>query len=185
MTLPPPPLGDRPLTLRRHDSLEPHARTQLQSLRIDLQQLEYAGPIERALARCDEGPPEAIAGLAICLGDTVVGFVVLQRGLRCPPWAPAGAVALTAMRLDLDWQGQGLGPRALRAVDDWLRRHWPDPTVVALSVDEQNHAGRAAYRKAGFRDHGLPLAGRIGPVRVMVKPLAPATANNRNPSPAD
>ena len=42
-------------------------------------------------------------------------------------------------------------------------------TGVVLSVNERNPAGQAAYRKAGFEDHGQYLGGDAGPQRTMYR----------------
>jgi GNAT superfamily N-acetyltransferase len=157
------------LSLRDWQTLDASGLAALHALQIDPAQVEFAGTLERALASCAKGPPGEIAGLAIEQDGAVVGFVVLQHGSRRPDWAPEGAAAVSAMRIDRHRQGQGLGRAALAAVDDWLRRHWPAAKQVALSVDEGNAAGRRAYAQAGYVECAPPKPGRIGRVRFLAK----------------
>ncbi len=163
-----------PLELIRWQQLPEAQRTTLRALRIDARQIEYAGTLDRALEVCESSDPADVAGLAICLAGLPVGFVVLRRGAKRPDWAPPGAVALTGMRIGQDHQGQGLGPRALRAVEQWLAAHWPDTRRVALTVDDENQRGKRAYWRAGYADYAKPQPGRIGLVRYLAKALASA-----------
>ena len=48
-------------------------------------------------------------------------------------------------------------------------RHGSGEAGVVLSVNEGNPAGLAAYRKAGFLDHGQYLGGSSGPQRTMFR----------------
>ena len=160
------------LALARWQSLDAGQREAVLALHIPPDQMEFAGSIERAVAACDTASPDEVAGLAILEADAVVGFVVLSRGPRSPDWAPPDAVALTAMRVDARQQGRGLGKASLAGVAAWLREHWPAQSVLALCVDEENHAGRRAYAAAGFAEYQAPRPGRIGMVRYLARPLA-------------
>jgi RimJ/RimL family protein N-acetyltransferase len=75
------------------------------------------------------------------------------------------------MRIDRTHQGASLGRRALIAVDAWLWTNWPEVEKLALSVDAENLAGRAAYRNAGFSEFMEPRPGRIGTVHFLAKHL--------------
>jgi len=159
------------LLLRDVRSLDAHGLAAVHALQIDPEQLEFAGTLERALASCERGPPEHIAGLAIEQDGAIVGLVVLQHASRRPDWAPEGSAAVSAMRIDRRRQGQGLGQAALAAVPAWLRAHWPGVTQVAISVDEGNAAGRRAYERAGYVPFMPPRPRRIGPVHYLARPL--------------
>jgi RimJ/RimL family protein N-acetyltransferase len=78
------------------------------------------------------------------------------------------------MRIDSRQQGKGLGKAALALLDAWLRQHWPTSEILALRVDDGNHAGRRAYAAAGFAEYTEPKPGRIGVERYLSKPLATA-----------
>lgn len=157
------------VSLRIWQSLSPEEQAQVLALRIDDQQVEYAGTVERAVESCTTSSPTEVAGLAITLGHAVCGFLVLRRGAKLPDWAPVGSVALAGMRIDLAYQGLGVGRKSLMAVDSWLASNWPETETLALSVDAENVAGRTAYRNAGYVEFTEPRPGRIGTVHFLAK----------------
>lgn len=159
------------IDLSRWQDLTPADRDAVRRLRLGVVQLEYAGPIERAIAACEADAVD-VAGLAIRSGTQLAGFVVLKRRAQAPAWAAPGAAVVSALRIDERHQGQGLGTAALIALAAWVGTHWPECHALTLSVDEENAAGLRAYARAGFRDHGLRVEGRIGPVRYLTRGLA-------------
>lgn len=169
------------LHLALWQSLAPAQRQQVLALQLLAAQQEFAGSIERAVAAVEDALPDEVAGLAMLRAGQVIGFEVLSRGNRRPDWAPEGAVALTAMRIAPELQGQGLGQAALGRVADWLDRHWPGHSALALCVDESNAAGRRAYAGAGFTEYTTPRPGRIGQVHYLSRPLGLAAGS---PAPA-
>lgn len=112
--------------------------------------------------------------MAVLVGRVPMGFYRLD-------FAPAvvtrealgeGAVGLRAFFLDRDWQGRGLGTRALLACCDDLRARHPHCRLLALNVDCANAVAANAYRKAGFVDSGqLIPGGRAGPQRLLLRKL--------------
>ncbi|WP_411776664.1 hypothetical protein [Caballeronia glathei] len=62
------------------------------------------------------------------------------------------AFVLSALRIDLRFQGLGVGTAALRHLPARLLTHWVDTTSIMLSVDEEHMAGRRSYAKAGWVD---------------------------------
>jgi hypothetical protein len=91
----------------------------------------------------------------------------LKRGAANPSWASTAAAVISALRIDLRFQGLGIGTAALQYLPEWLSIYWPDTTSIMLSVDEENEAGRRSYAKAGWVDLGTRDKGRIGWVRYM------------------
>jgi RimJ/RimL family protein N-acetyltransferase len=164
------------IALVRWQSLDSQQRQAVLTLQIPKEQIEFAGTVERAVAACESAAEDEVAGLAILQGWRPVGFVVVSRGSKQPAWAPDGSTALTAMRIDTREQGKGLGKAALAALDAWLREYWPTSEILALSVDEENHAGRRAYAAAGFTEYTEPKPGRIGVVRYLSKRVTPASS---------
>ena len=162
------------LSLVRWQSLSAAQQSAVRALRISPEQVEFAGSVDRAISACESASPNDVAGLAVLEGNDVVGFVVLSRCSKCPNWAPPGSVALTAMRVDSSRQGRGIGKSALALTEAWLRLHWPEEAVLALCVDESNHAGRRAYAAAGFSQYAEPKEGRIDVVHYLSKALGTA-----------
>jgi diamine N-acetyltransferase len=134
-------------------------------------QVEFAGTVERAVESCKADHSDQVAGLAILKDQIVVGFLVLKRGASAPSWADPAAATVSALRVGLSYQGQGIGSAALKVLPSWVAENWPESPLLALSVDEENHSARRAYVKAGFVDHGSREQGRIGWVRFMSKPV--------------
>lgn len=157
----------RTLLLTRWQALTADQRDAVRRLRVSNTQVDYAGTVEQAIATCETTDPDHLAGLAILEGADVVGFLLLRRGPSAPEWAQVDAAVVSALRIDLGRQGQGLGSAALLQLLHWIRRHWPDTPRVSLAVDEENHAGIRAYRNAGFTDEGVRVQGRIGWVRYL------------------
>ncbi|MDG5974451.1 GNAT family acetyltransferase [Hydrogenophaga taeniospiralis CCUG 15921] len=169
-----------PLQLTRWQALTSEQQQSVLALHISQEQIEFAGTMAQAVAVGEGASPDDVAGLAVLQAGAPVGFVVLCRGSRLPEWAPAGAVALRAMRIDSREQGKGHGRRALALVEAWLAEHWPTCSLLALCVDDHNLAARRAYEAAGFTEYMEPKLGRIGLVRYLAKPLAVAARHSSN-----
>ncbi|PPC75222.1 hypothetical protein C4K68_21530 [Pokkaliibacter plantistimulans] len=167
--------------LKHWQSLSPIEQAAVLNLNVTVQQIEFAGTVERSVQTCQEDQVNEVAGLAIMQENSVAGFLLLRRGSSAPLWAGSGVVAISAMRIDLSQQGKGLGSAALRAVPDWLVAHWPESKEIRLSVDEDNQLARNAYARAGFADLCIREEGRIGWVRYMSRPVE--RANAREPVP--
>ena len=153
------------LQLQRWQALTSEQQQSVLALHIPPEQIEFAGTMAQAVAVGEGASPDEVAGLAVFQTEVPVGFVVLCRGSRLPEWAPTGAVALRAMRIDSREQGKGHGRHALALVEAWLGEHWPVCPLLALCVDDQNLAARRAYEVAGFTEYAEPKVGRIGLVR--------------------
>lgn len=168
------------LQLQRWQALNSEQQQSVLALHIPPEQIEFAGTMAQAVAVGEGASLDEVAGLAVLHAEAPVGFVVLCRGSRLPAWAPTGAVALRAMRIDSREQGKGHGRHALALVETWLAEHWPVCPLLALCVDDQNLAARRAYEVAGFTEYTEPKAGRIGLVRYLAKPLAVAARHSSN-----
>ncbi|MGS5088309.1 GNAT family N-acetyltransferase [Hydrogenophaga sp. A37] len=160
-----------PLQLQRWQVLTSEQQQSVLALHIPPEQIEFAGTMAQAVAVGEGASPDEVAGLAVLQAGVPVGFVVLCQGARLPEWAPTGAVALRAMRIDSREQGKGHGRHALTLVEAWLGEHWPVCQLLALCVDDQNLAARRAYEAAGFTEYTAPKVGRIGLVRYLSKSL--------------
>lgn len=160
-----------PLQLQRWQSLGTEQRQRLLALHIPPEQVEFAGTTAQAVAVCEAGSADEVAGLALLDADVPIGFVLLVRGSKLPDWAPHGGAALRAMRIDHREQGKGHGKAALALVTAWLCEHWPSCRTLALSVDDGNAAARRVYQAAGFTEYAEPRAGRIGLVRYLSKAI--------------
>lgn len=131
----------------------------------------------------------ALAGLAeesrhpyiIEAGGSAAGVLTLQSGAaRLAGWPDdQSAWLLRGFLVDVRYQGNGIGTLAAAAAvvtAGKLERRQPTGAAgVVLSVNEANPAGIAAYRRAGFVDHGQYTGGTAGPQRTMFRSFADAT----------
>jgi ribosomal protein S18 acetylase RimI-like enzyme len=112
---------------------------------------------------------------AIDSNGLAVGVLTLQAGAaRLAGWPDNdSAWLLRGFAIDRRRQGRGLGQlaaaAAVEAAAKLTAKHAGGETGVVLSVNEANPAGLAAYRKAGFTDHGQYLGGSSGPQRIMFR----------------
>jgi len=149
----------------------------VRALRVTSEQVEYAGTVEAAVAQCEAEQSSEVLGLAIVAGGAVVGFLLLKLGSKAPQWVPSNAAVISAMRVSVEYQGQGIGTRALEALPSWVQQHCPAIHSLVLSVDEENTAAIRSYAKAGWVDQGTRIQGRIGWVRYMSRPVFEQSPN--------
>ena len=128
----------------------------------------------------------ALAGLAeesrrpyvVESGGAAVGVLTLQSGAAALAGWPDDRTAwlLRGFLIDGRHQGRGLGTLAATAAVEAAHRltvrHRGGESGVVLSVNEENHAGLAAYRSAGFLDAGRYLGGSAGPQRTLFRRFA-------------
>jgi RimJ/RimL family protein N-acetyltransferase len=151
--------------------LSPPQQACVRRLQITDAQIEFSGTIENAIAVCEADQAGHIVGLALSHGEQIIGFMLVKQSSAAPDWTPTGAAIISALRIDQTQQGRGLGTAALQALPDWVERNWTHISALVLSVDEENVAGIRAYQKAGFRDLGQRVPGRIGYVRYMFRAM--------------
>ncbi len=158
---------DADVRFARWQDISPSQKAAVEQLAIDKQQVQYAGPTDRAVAASASDVSGDVQGLVIFHRDIVVGLLLLKRRGSLPEWAVRRAAVVSALRIDQRFQGQGIGTTALKLLPIWLSREWPEITCIMLSVDEANLQGRRVYEKAGWVDRGMRVEGRIGWVRFM------------------
>ena len=150
------------LRLEDWRSLSPDEQDSVRALSITADQVDFAGTIDAAVALCEADDGSEIVGVAILAGSTVVGFLLVKRGASAPAWVPDDAAIATALRVDGEYQGLGIGTNALGKLPSWVRSHWPDRNSLVLSVDESNRAAIRSYVKAGWIDQGRHPKGWFG-----------------------
>ena len=159
------------LRLEDWRSLSPDRQDAVRALSITADQVDFAGTIDAAIALCEAGNGSEIVGVAILAGSTVVGFLLVKRGASAPVWVPNDAAIVTALRVDEEYQGQGIGTNTLVTLPSWVGSNWPDRKSLVLSVDESNRAAIRSYAKAGWIDQGRHPKGWFGWERRMMKRL--------------
>lgn len=161
------------ITLKAWDELSETQQSHVADIRISNTQVEYAGTVARAITACRDQAGPDLCGVTLLLGEHPVGFMVVRRAAALPTWAPADAAVVGGLRLDIDYQGMGLGQKALGALPGWLLRRWPGIERIVLRVDDDNAAGIRAYEKAGWVETGPRSQGRIGIERTLERWLVP------------
>jgi len=107
-----------------------------------------------------------------------VGVLTLQAGAAgLAGWPDENSAwLLRGFLIDRRHQGKGLGPLAAASAVETAAKLTAKlntaETGVVLSVNEGNHAGLSAYRRAGFEDRGQYLGGSSGPQRTMFRSFA-------------
>ncbi|WP_165973617.1 GNAT family N-acetyltransferase [Luteibacter rhizovicinus] len=116
--------------------------------------------------------------LAILEGDTVVGFVRIERNVSVVTGRPApGSLGLRSFLIDATQQGRGLGAGALEAIRQDLSRRYPDRDRIVLTVNLRNASAVRLYGRAGYVDDGqLYHGGDAGPQHVLWRPLISDTS---------
>ena len=154
--------------------LSPEYKAAVRALQVSERQIEYAGTIEASVSQCEAEPSPSLAGLGVLVHSGIVGFLLLKRAASAPQWAPQGSAVVSALRIGEQFQGQGLGTRALLALPAWVKVNWPAVERIDLSVDEDNEVAIRSYSKAGWVDQGVRVQGRIGWVRYLSRSLLSA-----------
>lgn len=136
------------------------------------QRIFVGDPLRMMLVGLEE---ESRYPFAIDSDGVAVGVLTLQAGAATAAgWADDDSVwLLRGCLIDRTRQGRGLGTlaagAAVGAAAKLTAALGGGQAGVVLSVNELNAAGQAAYRKAGFADHGQYLGGDSGPQRTMYR----------------
>ena len=148
---------------------------EIAELEVTDAQRKFVGePLRMMLIGLEE---ESRHPIAIDANGAAVGVLTLQAGAATlAGWPDDDSVwLLRGFLIDRRQQGKGLGTlaaeAAVRAAAKLTAALGGEQTGVVLSVNEENPAGQAAYRKAGFEDRGPYLGGDSGPQRTMYRPF--------------
>jgi GNAT superfamily N-acetyltransferase len=146
---------------------------EIAELSVTEEQRRFAGePLRMMLIGLEE---ESRHPVAIDANGAAVGVLTLQTGAATlAGWPDDDSVwLLRGVLIDSEEQGKGLGSlaagAAVRAAAKLTAALGGEQTGVVLSVNEENPAGQAAYRNAGFEDRGRYLGGDAGPQRTMYR----------------
>jgi ribosomal protein S18 acetylase RimI-like enzyme len=138
------------------------------AIEVEPEQVRFAGVPAASVAVADREP--ARHSVVIVRDGVAVGYFQLDR--RSVPGAPAGAhiLGLRGLAIDRRVQGQGIGRAALLALPAYVREHFPERRVVALTVNVDNPPAIALYARTGFVDAGtgIYLGGHAGPQHVLL-----------------
>lgn len=132
-------------------------------------QVKFSGTVAQAFEANEPG----VDFHAIWTEGRTTGFFKIDRAYaKSHHFARPGELGLRAFLIDRQAQGQGIATAAVRTLDTYLPRHYPDARSVVLTVNMSNPAAKACYRKGGFTDTGeIYEGGMAGPQLVMRMPL--------------
>ncbi|WP_046006524.1 GNAT family N-acetyltransferase [Pseudoalteromonas rubra] len=137
----------------------------VESIQLAPEQLRFAGtPQEFLSERC-----ETTHLHVICKQETVVGYFKLDLAYADKyTYCPSSALGLRAFVIDNQYQGQGLGSAAMRALLSYLARHYAQYRWLYLGVNCENPGAYACYKKAGLSVcKEKYLGGPAGPQYIM------------------
>jgi RimJ/RimL family protein N-acetyltransferase len=140
-------------------------RDRVAHLAVHTDQLRFVGTVAAAF----DAPTPEVDLHAMTVDGSPVGFFKIDRGYaQVHGFAEAGDLGLRAVIVDAARQGQGIGTAALRALPAYLRARYPQARRLWLTVNLQNPAAIASYRRAGFQDTGAIWPhGGAGPQHIM------------------
>ncbi|MEO9652259.1 MAG: GNAT family N-acetyltransferase [Roseobacter sp.] len=149
-----------------------HAQMRLlHGLDIPDKQREFGGSFAATLQKYLSSSCSTHNGLCILKDMEPIGMVVLKRPPSSPDWVPEDAASLHELKIDQNWQGQGLGKHVLLLTLDQVVTIWPGVRQLVLAVDSGNSAALALYRGFGMDDSGPVHLGRLGYEHRMTKKL--------------
>jgi RimJ/RimL family protein N-acetyltransferase len=142
------------------------------ALRVHPAQQAFVGRTVDLLA--DAHSRASCEPMAILLDERPIGLYCIETVARCIAGRDFDrpALGLRGFLIDADWQGQGLGMRALAALLADLATRHPHARLLVLSVDEDNAGARRLYQEAGFTDSGERYhGGRAGAPHLLLREL--------------
>lgn len=140
-------------------------RARVAHLTVHPEQLRFAGTVAEAF----DAPQDGVDFHAMLMDGLPVGFFKIDRTYPVVHgFAEPGDLGLRAVIVDAARQGQGIGTAAMRALPAYLRELYPQVRRLWLTVNLQNSAAIASYRKGGFQDTGAIWPhGSAGPQHIM------------------
>lgn len=144
---------------------------ELMALDVREDQREFVAPNMLSLAEAYVAVSGGYTALpfGIYEGDKPVGFAMFGYGSLDDPEEPdvaQGNYCLWRLMIDKEFQGRGLGRRAVEACMEYLSGRPAGPAEkVWLSFEPENSAARELYRKFGFVENGEMCGEEIVAVR--------------------
>lgn len=143
----------------------------LRALRVSKDQAEFGGTFPHSLEASLAESDGAVQGYCFVTDDIPIGIVVLKRAPATAEWVPETAVSLHGFKIDVRWQGKGLGKAAFRLAVEAAAQKWPDAEQLVLAVDAGNSVALAVYRSFGMTDSGPIYSGRVGQEHRLSMPI--------------
>lgn len=137
----------------------------------DVQRLYTALPCQ-ALARIEERNDGLAFPITIWENGKQVGFFVLDFGADKVELSDnQHSVLLRSFSVNPEFQGKGIGKRAMQQLEFFIHANFPDCNEVTLAVNKNNTSAYKLYLQQGFLDEGKTRMGRSGLQILMSKGL--------------
>ncbi len=120
-------------------------------LRVSLLQQPYVASNAVSIAQAYFHPEAWFR--AVCVGDTPVGFVMLEDPTLLPDWIGPAQVGLWRFMIDERQQGRGHGRAALRLLIEHARTR-PGQTMLRTSCVPGPHSPIGFYERCGLHRTG-------------------------------
>lgn len=142
-------------------------RANLEQLNLPAEQEEFTDlPVNLLPKVLDD--PDRLAVTLLNRGQPA-GLFILSVGQHRDRYLTApdpDGVALGGLSVDISQQGQGIGPRAMNLLPDFVPQHFPSAKHVLLVVNQRNPRAKRVYEKSGFQVTGERM-GSKGPQWIM------------------
>lgn len=147
------------------EKLSCHQKEEVRKVELAQEQIKFAGTAEEFLLDdCETTHLHVIK-----YQEHIVGFFKLDVAYSDNyEFCPSGAIGLRAFAVDKNYQGKGLGTKAVVALLAYLKENYASYHSIYLTVNCKNPRAFSCYQKAGFEDTQLQyLGGEAGPQHIM------------------
>ncbi len=122
---------------------------------LDKGQASFTSTFSQAFERTKNSPQDSAYVISVLKNDIPTGFFVLDFGedkyeLSDNP----KCVLFRSFSINPNFQGQGLGKKAVMKTDDFLQKYFPDCDEIVLAVNERNIPAKQLYLKCGYQFDG-------------------------------
>lgn len=105
--------------------------------------------------------------LAVDNNELVVFFILHENDGVKPYSDRSNAVLLRSFSTNYKHQGKGYAKQVLQQLPEFMRTHLSYIDTIVLAVNVNNTAAQSLYKKCGYKDEGIRVAGTKGELIVM------------------
>jgi len=110
--------------------------------------------------------------ITIMYNDKPIGFFILDTGAAKTKLTDNKfAILLRSFSLNPNYQGKGLGKKAILLITDLLRQKYTEINEIVLSVNVRNINAYHTYLNAGFVDTQKYIEGIMGQQHILSKKI--------------
>ncbi|WP_404460530.1 GNAT family N-acetyltransferase [Sutcliffiella horikoshii] len=143
------------------EAYQPEHLEELIEYKLTESQLEFTSHPKEALLACETD--KGRRPIVILENGHPAGFFVLYQGEELTRYTDnPNAILLRAYSVALPFQGKGIARRSLELLPSFVLKNFPRVDEVVLAVNLRNEAAQRVYLRAGFKDSGRRVMGRMG-----------------------